>query len=270
MKTLNCAACAALLLAAAPVAAAPAEKSLHPAIAAGLAIPVPGVGEPQPAAATRALPTVPQRGRFVLVDAASARLYMIEDGEIADSMRVIVGKPGHRTPTLKSMLFYATLNPYWNVPVDLARTLIAPNVLDQGMSYLSERGYEVVSGFGDGAEVLDAKSVDWQAVADGDVELHVRQRPGPGNSMGNIKFGIPGGNGVFLHDTPQKELFDEATRAFSSGCVRLEDAERFAAWILGRDPDPQSAAPEQHIPLPAAVPIVITYLPETQTLASLR
>jgi murein L,D-transpeptidase YcbB/YkuD len=268
VKTLYCAALAALLSAAAPAAAETPNDPLHPAIATGLAIPIDGLGEARPAA--HALPAVPQRGRFVLVDAASARLYMIEDGEIVDSMRVIVGKPGHATPTLRSTLFYATLNPYWNVPVDLARTLIAPNVLDKGLSYLKEQGYEVVTHFGEGAEVIDPKSVDWEAVADGSVKVRVRQRPGPANSMGEVKFGIPGGNGVFLHDTPMKDLFNEASRTFSSGCVRLEDAERFAEWLLGKDVAFDEAPPESHVPLPAAVPIVITYLPETQTLASLR
>ena len=72
---------------------------------------------------------IPIRGRFILVDAASARLYMIEDGRVRDSMRVIVGKPETPTPELKSVINYETLNPYWHVTPDLAKTLIAPRVL---------------------------------------------------------------------------------------------------------------------------------------------
>jgi murein L,D-transpeptidase YcbB/YkuD len=185
-------------------------------------------------------------------------------------MKVIVGKPTSETPELRSTLYYATLNPYWNVPVDMARTLIAPNVLEQGMPYLASHGYEVVTHFGKGAEVIDAESVDWPAVADGTVKLHVRQRPGPANSMGEVKFGIPGANGIYLHDTPRKALFDEADRSLSSGCIRLEDADRFAEWLLGREVDPDSAPPEQHVLLPAGVPIRVAYLPGTQALASLR
>jgi hypothetical protein len=72
---------------------------------------------------------IPVRGRFVLVDAASARLYMMEDGRVRDSMKVIVGKPETPTPELKSVLHYETLNPYWHVTPEMAKTIIAPRVL---------------------------------------------------------------------------------------------------------------------------------------------
>ena len=211
---------------------------------------------------------IPARGRYVLVDAASARLFMVEDGRVRDSMRVIVGKPTAATPPLTSMLNSATLNPYWNVPVDLAQTLIAPRVLKGGISYLTDRGYEVVSGFGAGARVLPPERVDWQAVAAGAATVHVRQRPGPANSMGQIKFGLAQTNGIYLHDTPNKELFAKEERNLSNGCIRLEDAPRFARWLLGTEPALGSAAPEQQLALPGAVPITITYL-NTRTHAEL-
>jgi murein L,D-transpeptidase YcbB/YkuD len=256
--------CAALLLTAAPsVASAEDADRNYPAIATGMAIPT---------GALAAVGGLPLRGRSVLVDAASARLYMLEDGQVRDSMRVIVGKPTAATPPLRSVLNYATLNPYWNVPVDLARTIVAPKVLTQGTSYLRERGYEVVSTFGKNARVLDADSVDWPAVAAGLETVYVRQRPGPANSMGQIKFGLAQGNGIYLHDTPNKDLFSEAERNLSNGCVRLEDAERFAEWLLGDQPELGSAEPEQLVPLPGAVPITIAYLDSQaqMQLASLR
>jgi murein L,D-transpeptidase YcbB/YkuD len=204
----------------------------------------------------------PQSGRYVLIDAASARLFMMEGGTIRDSMKVIVGKPEAATPALRSSLHYATLNPYWNVPTDLAQKIIAPRVLADGTSYLRERGYQVVSHFGGNARVLPADSVDWKAVAAGRQEVFVRQLPGPANSMGQIKFGLTNGNGIYLHDTPKKELFAESERNLSNGCVRLEDANRFARWLLGDDAPLDASAPEQHVALPRAVPIVITYLDE--------
>lgn len=247
--------CAALLLTAVPTAASAAQPdaSPYPAMAAVLAIP----GE---ARVPRA--DVPMRGRFVLVDAASATMYMFEDGRVTDSMRVIVGKPSSATPALNSSLNYATLNPYWNVPTDLARTIIAPRVLEQGASYLQERGYQVVSGFTPNARVLPVESVDWAAVADGSARVYVRQLPSQSNSMGRMKFDLADGTGIFLHDTPKKALFDAAQRNLSNGCVRLEDAPRFARWVLGRDPVLTSAAPEQQVPLPRSIPIAITYLDE--------
>jgi murein L,D-transpeptidase YcbB/YkuD len=202
---------------------------------------------------------IPLRGRYVLVDAASARLYMIEDGRVRDSMKVIVGKPETPTPALRSVLNYETLNPYWHVTADLAKTLIAPRVLKDGPSYLAERGYEVVSAFAADARVLPPDSVDWQAVAAGKAEVFVRQRPGPANSLGQIKFDLPNGDGIYLHDTPKKELFAQDVRNLSHGCVRLEDAQRLARWLLGRDP-PAASAPEEHILIPRPVPITISYL----------
>src|SRR5688572_17267499 len=145
-----------MMIAAAALPAA-AQELDYPAIANGLAIPG---GFP---AVQRA--SVPASGRSVVVDAESARLFMVQDGQVVDSMRVIVGKPGNATPVLKSTLYYATLNPYWNVPTELGRTLIARNVLKLGMSYLREKGYEVISGFTEDPRILDPESVDWQAVA---------------------------------------------------------------------------------------------------------
>lgn len=202
---------------------------------------------------------IPARGRSVLVDAASARLYMMEDGRVRDSMRVIVGKPETPTPALKSVINYETLNPYWHVTPDLVKTIMAPRVLQEGTPYLTTRGYEVVSGFGPGARVLSPDSIDWKAAAEGDAQVYIRQRPGPANSLGQVKFDLPDGDGIYLHDTPKKELFAQDTRNLSHGCVRLEDAPKLARWLLGKDP-PAASAPEEHILLPRPVPITISYL----------
>jgi murein L,D-transpeptidase YcbB/YkuD len=202
---------------------------------------------------------IPVHGRYVLVDAASARLYMIEDGRVRDSMRVIVGKPETPTPELKSVINYETLNPYWHLTADLAKTLIAPRVLKDGNAYLTERGYQIVSAFGPDARVLSPDSVDWKAVAAGNAQVYVRQLPGPANSLGRFKFDLPNGDGIYLHDTPKKELFAQDERNLSHGCVRLEDAERLARWLLGKEP-PAASIPEENILLPRPVPITISYL----------
>ena len=214
---------------------------------------------------------IPVHGRYVLVDAASARLYMIEDGRVQDSMKVIVGKPETPTPALKSVINYETLNPYWHVTPDLAKTVIAPRVLKDGDAYLIQQGYDVLSGWGADARVLPANSVDWKAVAAGTQQVYVRQRPGPANSLGHYKFDLPDGDGIYLHDTPRKELFAQDDRSLSHGCVRLEDAEKLARWLLGKDP-PTASAPEENILLPRPVPIKISYLDSSSRmqLAALR
>ena len=221
----------------------------------------PIAGTVAPQLYVNALPNaqIPVRGPYVLVDAASARLYMIQDGRVRDSMRVIVGKPETPTPELKDVLNYETLNPYWHVTPDLAQSLIAPRVLQEGDSYLTSRGYEVVSAFASDARVLSPDSIDWKAVAAGKAHVFVRQRPGPANSLGQFKFGLPNGDGIYLHDTPKKELFALDARNLSHGCVRLEDAPRLARWLLGKDP-PAASVPEENVALPRPVPITISYL----------
>lgn len=254
MKRALCAALMTGLVPAAPAMAGSSSEAAYPRVESE------GSLVPQSAA------------RSILIDAASATLYMVENGRIVDSMKVIVGKPAEPTPEVKTSLTYATINPYWHVPADIARTLTAPNVLKQGDQYLIDHGYEVVSSFGPDAEVLDPDTVDWQAVADGQETVLVRQRPGPGNSMGRIKFSLAAGDGIFLHDTPKKELFEQDERNLSSGCVRLEDAPRLARWLLGDSVRLSASVPEEDIAMPGYLPVTITYLdPGARSeLASLR
>ena len=206
---------------------------------------------------------MPFQKRYVMVDAASARLYMIEDGRVVDQMKVIVGKSSSQTPMLASTIYYATLNPYWHVSSEMIRSLIAPNVLQQGLGYLKSHGYQVMAADepdGADAKLLDPSKIDWHAVANGEMQVKVRQLPGPANSMGRMKFGFPNAYDIYLHDTPSKELFASDDRDLSHGCIRLEDAERLGRWMLQRDPRAATKDPEQNIALPTPVPIYVTYM----------
>ncbi len=204
---------------------------------------------------------IPPEGRYVIVDTAGARLYMIEDGRVADSMKVIVGKSDEstQTPMLASTIYYATLNPYWHVSGEMVRSLIARNVLDEGLGYLSRQGYQVLAADGS-RQVLDPTTVDWHAVAGGRQNVLVRQLPGPRNSMGRIKIGFPNSSDIYLHDTPNKDLFAQDDRTLSHGCIRLQDAERLGRWLMGREPQAATNDPEQNVLLPSPVPIYVTYL----------
>ena len=216
-----------------------------------------------------AIPANPGR-RYIVVDAAAARLTMYENGRVRDSMKVIVGKPTEQTPMMAALVRFAMVNPYWNIPPDLVKTRVAEGVLSKGVSFLKTKGFEVTSDWSDNAKAIDPKKVDWKAVAEGRQELPVRQLPGKTNAMGRMKFMFPNDFGVYLHDTPEKELFAKADRRFSSGCVRLEDAPRLARWLFGKPLAPKSKAPEQRVNLPEPVPVYITYLtaaPEGQTIA---
>lgn len=204
----------------------------------------------------RALPNT--NDRYILVDAAGARLWMYEDGEVKDTMRVVVGKPDQPTPMMAGLIRYAVVNPYWNLPPDLVADRIAPHML-KGAS-LREMGYEALSDWTANARILDDDEIDWEAVADGRKQVRVRQLPGDSNAMGDMKFMFPNKFGVYLHDTPNKELFDGDARRFSAGCVRLEDAPRLARWLFGRNIETKSDKPEQQVMLQTPVPVYITYL----------
>jgi murein L,D-transpeptidase YcbB/YkuD len=185
---------------------------------------------------------------------------MYENGEVVDSMRVVVGKPIYPTPMMAAYIRFANLNPYWYVPPDLAAERIAPNVVKLGLPYLQRQGYEVVSDFVEHPDIIDPTTIDWQAVADGKQKVLIRQLPGPHNSMGRIKFMFPNSEGVYLHDNPERELFEQAARLYSGGCVRLEAAWRLSRWLFDRDLTWKGAGTEEKVPLAKPVPVYITYL----------
>jgi murein L,D-transpeptidase YcbB/YkuD len=199
-------------------------------------------------------------GRYVIVDAGSARLWMIDGDRVEGPMRVIVGKPNMQTPTLAGYIRYVTLNPWWNVPPDLARER-AKKVLKSGPGLLRRENMELLSDWSDRPRVISASQVNWRSVASGKTSLRMRQRPGGSNVMGAMKFMLPNRLGIYLHDFPDKSLFARADRRISSGCVRLEDAPRLARFLFGgRAPRPAGPAAEQRVDLPEPVPVYITYL----------
>jgi murein L,D-transpeptidase YcbB/YkuD len=205
--------------------------------------------------------SIPAAGRFVVVDIAGQRMTMFDNGRPVDSMKVIVGTSEFPTPLIASYVHYITLNPYWDSPDHLVRKAIAPNVVSKGFGYMKSRGYEVMADWSPTAAVVPNDQVDWKAVAAGKKQIRIRQKPGPDNFMATMKIPFQNDDDIYLHDTPAKNLFAKSQRALSNGCVRLEDAPRFARWLLGgRDAATASKEPEQHIKLAAGVPIYLTYL----------
>ena len=146
---------------------------------------------------------------------------MIEDGQIVGSMKVVVGKadPATQTPMLASTIYYATLNPYWHVSPEMVRSLTAKNVLEQGIGYLTSRGYQVLPA--DGRRVARSGEGRLARGRQRQLKVQVRQLPGPANSMGQMKFGFPNASDIYLHDTPRKALFAQDDRDLSHGCIRL-------------------------------------------------
>src|ERR671913_612149 len=219
-----------------------------------------GVPDPRAIANLERARALPAGGRFLVVDSATQRLTMYENGQPVDSMKVVVGTRELPTPLIASIIHYVTFNPYWNVPHHLVRKTVAPNVVKQGLGYLKSRGYEVMADWSEEAAVLPPDSVDWKSVVAGKTQIRVRQKPSPTNSMGKMKFRFPSGEDIYLHDTPTREYFAKSQRTLSNGCVRLEDAKRLARWLMGREPVAPSKDPEIRVQIAQGVPIYLTYL----------
>ena len=208
----------------------------------------------------RRLPAPGELKRHIIVDAGSAKVLMYDKDMLVDSMRAAVGANDTQTPMMAALIRYANVNPYWNIPTSLQVKLIAPRVLEQGLKYLTDRNDEVFADQSENSPVLDPATIDWQAVKDGKLTLHIRQGPGGGNSMGKIKFMMPNRFGIYLHDTPDKTVFNKDQRWISNGCVRLEDAPRLAAWLFGAMPKGSDPNVEERVELRDAVPVFVTYL----------
>jgi murein L,D-transpeptidase YcbB/YkuD len=207
------------------------------------------------------LPAPEEQRKYVIVDAGNARLSMWQNGRKVDEMKIIVGKAETATPMMAAYIKYASVNPYWNVPPELVRSLIAPRVAAQRVSYLTDREYQVLTDYSDDAQTIDPHSVDWQAVVDGRQEVRLRRLPSPANSMGMMKFMLPNYFGIYLHDSPEKEHFTKNELWISNGCVRVEDYKRLAKFLFG-GVVPQGRDPkvEDEVDLPKPVPVYMTYL----------
>lgn len=207
------------------------------------------------------LPAPQEQHKYLVVDAGSARLSMWEDGRKLDSMKIVVGKAETATPMMAAYIRYASVNPYWNVPPELVRNLIGPRVVAQGISYLTDREYQVLTSYGEDAKIIDPHDVDWQGVVDGRVDVSLRRLPSPANSMGAMKFMLPNYFGIYLHDSPERDHFTKNELWFSNGCVRLEDYKRVARFLFnGNIPQGDNPKVEKEVDLPAPIPVYMTYL----------
>jgi L,D-transpeptidase YcbB len=152
---------------------------------------------------------------YLLVNVAGFELEMVQGDSVLESMDVVVGSTATRTPLFQDSLRYVVVNPYWNVPMSIARREIIPAVRrDPG--YLARNRYDVLL---NGRQV-NASSVSAEALGSG--RYQIRQRPGPWNALGDVKFMFPNDMNIYLHDSPAHHLFSQRTRAFSAGCIRVE------------------------------------------------
>lgn len=188
----------------------------------------------------------PLDGRpFVAINIPMFRLWVVDPqagSAPALAMNVIVGRAlNTQTPLLFDEMTHVIFRPYWNVPRSIVRNEILP-ALARDASYLASHDMEIVAGPGDDARPVAPTAEAIDALREG--RLRLRQRPGPKNSLGLIKFMFPNDDNVYMHDTPAQQLFGRARRDFSHGCVRLERPLDLAQWVLR---DEQPAWPRERI-----------------------
>ena len=170
--------------------------------------------------------------RYIVVNPAGFNLKLVEEGRTTLAMRVVVGRPARRTPVFSTPMNHLVLNPTWSVPYKLAVEDILPKIHRQGVNYLERQGIRVYSGGGQDVREINPWSVDWSAYGRKHFPFHFLQRPGRLNALGSIKFMMPNKFAVYLHDTPNRALFDLEKRDQSSGCIRVEKAFELAVAVL--------------------------------------
>jgi L,D-transpeptidase YcbB len=160
----------------------------------------------------------------IVVNVPAFRLDVWERDTVVLSMRVVVGKKDTPTPIFNAAMTHIVFSPYWNVPSTIAKGETVPSVL-RDPAFLQRTNMEVLD---DKGQVVDPKSIDLEHAGD----YRFRQRPGSGNALGLVKFMLPNEFNVYLHDTPADSLFARATRSFSHGCIRVEQPEALAEYLL--------------------------------------
>lgn len=168
--------------------------------------------------------------RFVLVNVPAYRLTLVENGSAVLDMKVAVGEEGWETPPIDEVIRKIVVNPVWKVPATIVAADLAPKVL-ANPRHLAENGFVVVQA-GDGEKPVDPKRIDWTSIDPETFPYLVRQQPGPENLLGRLKFLFPNREDIYLHDTPQRAIFERPERDVSHGCIRLEKARELAVALL--------------------------------------
>lgn len=203
---------------------------------------------------------------YILVNIAGFRLEVFELGVPSLEMAVVVGRPFRRTPVFSAAISYLEFSPTWTVPPTILREDIIPG-MRKDPEFLAKKGIRIFSSWNHDAQVIDPKAIDWQAPTSQLMSYRYVQPAGPKNALGRVKFMFPNKYSVYLHDTPDKNLFGRASRAFSSGCIRVEQPTALATLLLADQP--KWTGPEidkamnldspVKVPLNKQMPIYITY-----------
>ena len=185
-------------------------------------------------------------GTWILVNIPDFKLHVYDDAKVVFSMNVVVGKAANQTVIFNDQLKHVVFSPYWNVPRSIVRNEILP-AMKRDPGYLGRNNMEQ-TGTSGGLPVI-------------------RQKPGPSNALGKVKFIFPNSFNIYFHDTPSKSLFDRTRRAFSHGCIRLGEPKKLAAYLLRDNKEwtdqritaAMNAGKEKWVPVSDSVAVAITY-----------
>lgn len=169
--------------------------------------------------------------RYLFVNVPSYTLRYVRNDSIIKQHRVVVGAPTTRTPSFSAKLKYLNVNPRWHVPYSISSKELLPSI-KRDSTYLKRHGYRVYTS---DYQAVDASNVDWSSVSQNSFNYRIVQNSGAYNSLGIIAFMFPNEHSVFIHDTPSKFFFTQSVRAYSHGCVRLQDPVELAKYILAED-----------------------------------
>lgn len=203
-------------------------------------------------------------GKHIIVNIANFQLDLITGTDTLFSTKAIVGKENRRTPVFSESMTYIVFSPYWTVPRNILKQDVIPELL-KGPEYLKKMKMKLLRH--DGTE-LAYSDIDWSTISKGNFPYMVRQDPGPGNSLGRVKFMFPNAYNVYIHDTPSKSFFARDARAVSSGCIRVEDPFDLAVLLLSDAPEwspdkiriAMQQPKEQAVLLKEPVDVMVVYL----------
>lgn len=203
--------------------------------------------------------------RHFMVNIPLYHVYAREGGKVVKDIRVVVGKPDHETPIFSENMTTVVFSPYWNIPDSIVEGETAP-AMAKNPGYLAKNNIEILRVGESGSSKVDPKDVNWDDPSELK-QLAFRQLPGANNALGHVKFLFPNEYNVYLHDSPADELFARTGRAFSHGCVRVEEPETLAQYVLRDDPawstekilEAMNAGVEKHVALKEKIPVHIVY-----------
>jgi murein L,D-transpeptidase YcbB/YkuD len=206
--------------------------------------------------------------KYILINIADFKLSVVERGQPIIQMRVVVGKPYRKTPVFSEKMQYLVINPFWNVPTKLAVEDLVPKICaDPG--YLAAKQIKVYKNWRYDSPEIDPTLINWCTLTpESYFPYKLQQAAGPHNPLGRIKFIFPNKYAVYLHDTPDKSLFDKTLRDFSSGCIRVEKPYLLAEFLLTSDPrwtkeailDLFESSTRQNVFLNEKIPVHLVYI----------